>query len=83
MGRFRGSFNLTMIKTNGFYVAEISPQPYNTNVSYRVYAWDKVGNLAVSPTHSYVVGDFYPPIITYIERVPAEPNYNETVLVLL
>jgi len=76
-------FNLTMIKTDGFYMAEIPPQPYNTNVTYMVYAWDKAGNLAVSPIHSYVVGDFYPPIITYIERVPAEPNYNETVLVLV
>ncbi|MEM3672935.1 MAG: Ig-like domain repeat protein [Candidatus Bathyarchaeia archaeon] len=71
--------NLTMTKIDSFYMVEIPPKPYNTNVSYLVYAWDKAGNLAVSPTYSYVVGDFYPPIITYIERVPAEPNYNETV----
>jgi hypothetical protein len=80
---FGESVNLTMTKTDGFYMAEIPPKPYNTNVSYLVYAWDKAGNLAVSPTHSYVVGDFYPPIITYVERVPAEPNYNETVSVLV
>lgn len=77
------SVNLTMIKTNGFYMAEIPPKPYNTNVSYLIYAWDKAGNLAVSPTYFYVVGDFYHPTITYIERVPAEPNYNETVLVFV
>ncbi len=77
------SVNLTMTKNDGFYMAEIPPKPYSTNVSYLVYAWDNAGNLAVSPTYYYVVGDFYPPIITYIERVPAEPNYNETVSVLV
>jgi hypothetical protein len=80
---FGGNFNLTMTKTDGFYMVEIPPQPYHANVSYRIYAWDKAGNLAVSPTYSYVVGDFYPPAITYIERVPAEPNYNETVTVFV
>jgi hypothetical protein len=71
--------NLTMTKIDGFYKAEIPPRPYNTNVSFLIYAWDKAGNLAVSPIYSYIVGDFYPPIITYVERAPAEPNYNETV----
>ncbi|MCL6577906.1 MAG: Ig-like domain repeat protein [Candidatus Bathyarchaeota archaeon] len=73
--------NLTMDKTEGFYETEIPPQPYNVNVTFLVYAWDKAGNVAVSSTYSYKVGDFHPPAITYIERVPAEPNYNETVLV--
>ncbi|MBX5328166.1 MAG: Ig-like domain repeat protein [Candidatus Bathyarchaeota archaeon] len=75
------NLNLTMNKTDGFYTAEIPPQPYNVNVTFLVYAWDKAGNGAISPTYSYRVGDFHPPAITYIERVPAEPNFNETVLV--
>ncbi|MEM2117922.1 MAG: Ig-like domain-containing protein [Candidatus Bathyarchaeia archaeon] len=75
------NINLTMSKTDGFYTTEIPPQPYNANVTFLVYAWDKAGNIAVSSTYSYKVGDFHPPTITYIERVPAEPNYNETVLV--
>lgn len=75
------NLNLTMSKIDGFYTTEIPPQPYNVNVTFLVYAWDKAGNIAVSSTYSYKVGDFHPPTITYIERVPAEPNYNETVLV--
>ncbi|UCD26676.1 MAG: PKD domain-containing protein, partial [Candidatus Bathyarchaeota archaeon] len=73
--------NITMNLDDGLYVAEISPQPYNTTVSYMIYASDKADNLATSETISYIVGDFYPPIITYIEHVPTSPNYNETVAV--
>jgi hypothetical protein len=77
------SVNLTMNKVDGLYEAEIPPHPYGVNVTFFVYAWDRAGNVAVSPTDSYVVGDFYPPVISYIERVPASPSYNETVLVFV
>ena len=73
--------NITMNLDDGLYVAEISPQPYKTTVSYMIYASDKADNLSTSETISYIVGDFYPPIITHIEHVPASPNYNETVAV--
>ena len=73
--------NVTMDLNDGLYVAEIPPQPYDTTVSYKVYAYDKADNLAISETYSYVVIDSYPPIISSIEHVPASPNYNETVTV--
>lgn len=75
------NINITMNKTDNLYTAKISPQPYNSTVTYLVYAYDKAGNVAVSAEYSYVVGDYRPPVISYIERVPASPNYNETVLV--
>jgi len=77
------SVNLTMNKVDGLYEAEISPESYNVTVNFFVYAWDYAGNVAVSSMYSYIVGDFHPPVITYIEQVPAEPNYNETVLVFV
>jgi hypothetical protein len=77
------SVNLTMREVDGLHEAEIPPHPYNVNVTFFVYAWDRAGNVAVSPKDSYVVGDFHPPVISYIERVPASPNYNETVLVFV
>ena len=73
--------NVTMDLNDGLYVAEIPPKPYNTTVNYKVYAYDKAGNLATSETYSYLVIDSYPPIISSIEHVPASPNYNETVTV--
>jgi len=76
--------NLTMQKKNDdLYIAEIPPYPYNTTITFCVYAWDNAGNINISQTYSYIVGDFHPPIISYIERVPAFPNYNETVLIFV
>ncbi len=75
------SINLTMHETDGLYEAEIPAQLYNTTVSFLVYAWDNAGNVAVSAAYYYVVGDSRPPVISYIEHVPASPNYNETVSV--
>jgi len=75
--------NLTMKERDGMYEGEIPPKPYNVNVTFLIYAWDKAGNLAVSPLYSYVVSDFHPPVITYIEHVPTSPNYNDTVAVLV
>ncbi|MDH5691387.1 MAG: hypothetical protein OEY81_08175, partial [Candidatus Bathyarchaeota archaeon] len=43
--------NITMNLDDGLYVAEIPPQPYNTTVSYRVYAYDEADNLAISETY--------------------------------
>lgn len=74
-------FNVTMESIDGLYVAEIQPQPYNVTVNYKVYAWDEAGNLAISETYSYVVTDSYPPVISYVDRTPASPNYNENVTV--
>ncbi len=73
--------NVTMNLDDGLYVAEIPPQPYNTTVSYKVYAYDEADNLAISETYSYLVIDSYPPTISHVEHVPASPNYNETVIV--
>ena len=75
------SVNLTMYKIDDLYRAEIPPQHYGLNVTFRVYAFDNAGNMAVSQTYSYVVGDSRPPVISYVERVPSVPNYNETVFV--
>ncbi len=73
--------NMTMESTDGLYTAEISSQPYDTTVNYKVYAWDNAGNLAVSEPYSYVVADSYPPVISYVDRVPASPVSHETVTV--
>ena len=73
--------NLTMNLEDDFYAAKIPAQPYNTNVSYKVYASDKAGNSAVSDTYSYLVIDSYPPLISWVERSPISANYNDTVLV--
>jgi hypothetical protein len=48
--------NVTMITQNGVnWTATIPSQSADTNVSYKVYATDTFGNLAVSDTNSYVV----------------------------
>jgi len=73
--------NMTMNLSDGLYVAEIPPQPYDTTVNYKVYAYDKANNLAISETYSYIVIDSYSPVISSIEHLPASPNYNETVTV--
>jgi hypothetical protein len=77
------SINLTMCKIDGFYEVELPPQPYNVTVTFLIYAWDNAGNVAVSAVDSYVVNDFHPPVISYIEHEPASPNYNETVSVFV
>ena len=80
----RESVNLTMQKKNdNLYVTEIPPYSYNTTITFCIYAWDNAGNIAVSPIYSYIIDDFHPPVISYIERIPACPNYNETVLILV
>jgi len=73
---------LKMNRSGNLFFAEIPPEPYNSTVAYVVCAYDKAGNKACSKEYTYAVGDFHPPIITYIERVPAQPNYNETVLII-
>jgi len=73
--------NTTMNRTDGLYVAEIPPQPYDSTVNYKIYAYDWACNLAISETYSYVVVDSYPPLISYVDRTPASPNYNQNVTV--
>ena len=73
--------NLTMNLEDDIYLGEIPAQPYNANVSYKVHASDIAGNSAVSDTYSYLVIDSYPPLISWVERSPISPNYNDTVLV--
>jgi SpoU rRNA methylase family enzyme len=76
------SVTLKMNKSGNLYFAEIPQEPYNSTVAYVICAYDKAGNKACSKEYAYAVGDFHPPTITYIERVPAQPNYNETVLIV-
>ncbi|MEM3788485.1 MAG: Ig-like domain-containing protein [Candidatus Bathyarchaeia archaeon] len=73
---------LKMNRTGYLYFAEIPPKRYNSTVTYVVCAYDKAGNKACSREYTYIVGDVHSPVITYIERVPAQPNYNETVLII-
>ncbi len=73
---------IKMNRTGNLFFAEIPPKRYNSTVSYVVCAYDRAGNKACSKEYTYIVGDFHPPIIIYIERVPAQPNYNETVLII-
>jgi len=76
-----GWINTTMNMTDGLYVAEIPLLPYGSAVNYKIYAYDWACNLAVSETYSYVVADFYPPVISYVDRIPASPTYKEKVTV--
>lgn len=76
------TIKMTMNKTRDLYFVEIPPQPYNSTVAYVIYAYDKAGNKACSQEYTYKVGDFHLPSITFIERVPAQPNYNDTVIVV-
>jgi len=73
--------NVTMNLDDGFYVADIPAQPYNTPVNYKVYASDTAGRSVVSELFSYVVGDFVPPVISNILQVPNSPYPYETVKV--
>jgi hypothetical protein len=76
------SIRMAMNRTRDLYFIEIPPQPYNSTVAYVIYAYDKAGNKACSQEYAYKVGDFHPPSITFIERVPSQPNYNDTVMVV-
>jgi len=73
--------NVTMNLDDGFYVADIPAQPYNTPVNYKIYASDTAGNSDVSELFSYTVGDFVPPVISNILQVPKSPYPYETVKV--
>ncbi|MEM3579956.1 MAG: Ig-like domain repeat protein [Candidatus Bathyarchaeia archaeon] len=73
---------LKMNRTGNLFFAEIPPKRYNSTVAYVVCAYDRAGNKACSKEYTYTVGDFRPPVITYVERVPAQPNYNETTLII-
>jgi len=73
--------NTTMNRTDGLYVAEIPPQPYDSTVNYKIYAYDWACNRAISKTYSYVVADSYPPVISCVYHTPSSPEYNETVSV--
>jgi len=73
--------NVTMNLDDGFYVADILAQPYNTAVNYKIYASDTAGRSAVSELFSYVVGDFLPPVISNIIQVPNSPYPYEIVKV--
>lgn len=76
-----GWINVTMNLQDDLYVAQIPAQPYDTHVSYKVYAYDKADNSAVSDTYAYAVIDSYAPAISWVERSPISPNYNDTVSV--
>lgn len=71
-----------------WYVAEIPPIPWNTQVWYRVYVEDWAinattgkGNNAMSETKSYQVLDSYGPSLSNLSHTPSSSQYNETVRV--
>ena len=66
---------------DGIYVAEIPSQPYNTRVSYKVYAYDICGHYSRSEYYSYMICDFVPPVISDVLQVPTSPLPDETVTV--
>jgi PKD repeat protein len=73
--------NVTMNLDDGFYVADIPAQPYNTVVYYKVYALDACCYSAVSELFSYIVGDFVPPVISNVVHVPYSPYPYQIVTV--
>ncbi|MGD9130749.1 MAG: PKD domain-containing protein [Candidatus Bathyarchaeota archaeon] len=73
--------NVTMNLDDGFYVADIPAQPYNTVVYYKVYAFDVCCNSAVSELFSYIVGDFVPPVISNVVHAPNSPYPYQIVTV--
>jgi len=73
--------NVAMNLDQGIYTAQIPSQPFNTSVYYKVSANDLAGYPIGSEMLSYQVADFEPPTISYFERTPMSPNYNETVSV--
>ncbi|MGC8997878.1 MAG: hypothetical protein ACP5JW_00530 [Candidatus Bathyarchaeia archaeon] len=73
---------VNMGRNGNLFFAEIPPQRYNSTVAYLVCAYDRAGNKACSKEYAYIVSDFHPPVITYVKRVPAQPNYNGTVLII-
>jgi hypothetical protein len=73
--------SVSMISDGGLYTAQIPPHRYNTVVYYKVSAQDARGELIVSGTQSYKVADLKPPTVSYLERTPVLPNYNETVTI--
>jgi len=72
---------VTMILDDGFYIADIPAQPYNTAVNYKVYASDTAGRYVVSELFSYVVGDFISPVVSNILTFPNSPYPYEMVKV--
>jgi len=75
-------FVLTSLPPLGdWYVAEIPPFPWETQVWYRVYAEDWAENNATSGQKSYETKDSYGPAISNLSHTPNSPRYNETVTV--
>jgi hypothetical protein len=72
---------VVMDRNGNLFTAEIPPLPYNSTAAYVICAYDKAGNKACSEEYVYTVGDFHPPTITFIQQVPAQPNYNDTVVI--
>jgi len=72
--------NITMTG-QGTYTAQIPKLPWNTNVTYKVYARDKAQKLATSDTRNYIVTDSYAPTIANLNWNPKEPKTNTPVVV--
>lgn len=77
------SRNITMQLSlqEDFYRASIPALPYNTTVTYRVFASDKAGNWASSTVYSYVVIDPYPPVIGVPAWSPLNPSANDKITI--
>jgi len=70
--------NVTMTE-QGAYTAEIPALPWNTTVSYKVYARDNAANWAISDIRNYTVTDSYAPTIGGLDWNPKEPKTNKPV----
>jgi len=75
--------NVTMDLVEELYVGEIPAFPYDTTVYYKIYAYDKAGNLAIAGPDSYTVIDPYPPVIGVPTWDPEEPLTDEEVKVIV
>ena len=73
--------NVTMVLSDGRYVAEVPSQNYGTAVTLKVYACDGQGNWGVTPLGSYTVvsGDLDGPEVQLLTWSPSDPTEEDTV----
>ena len=73
--------NLTMTSESGLYTEKIPAFPYGTEVAYRIFASDNIGNWKKSEVLSYTVTDPFPPDIGIPEWSPLSPPTGTPVTV--
>jgi hypothetical protein len=68
------SYNITMANNGGNnFTASIPPLPFNTTVSYSIFAMNTNQHWAKSDRYSYTVTDFVPPGIAFVDWKPTCP----------